>query len=207
MRPLVKVCGLRRPADAELALELGARYLGCVLASDSPRCATLAEAVQIRRLAASAKNEAELVLVFRDSTPRQIVAAAQLSGARRVQLHGAREGTADAVREAGLLVHPVQAVDRGADALPQPATPPTREEPALLDVGAGGTGRRFPWRLLGGASPPATFIAGGIDPDNVNELLFHRPFGIDVSSGVEQLPGRKDPARLRGLFAAAGYPA
>jgi phosphoribosylanthranilate isomerase len=72
----------------------------------------------------------------------------------------------------------------------------------VLDVAAGGSGRRFDWALLGGRAPYATFIAGGITPDNVGALLRHAPWGIDVSSGVESAPGVKDGGRLKALFAS-----
>jgi phosphoribosylanthranilate isomerase len=74
--------------------------------------------------------------------------------------------------------------------------------PVLLDIGAGGSGTPFDWRLLGRVAPPRLWIAGGITPENVDELLEHDPFGIDVSSGVEVAPGIKDARRLRKLFAA-----
>ena len=74
--------------------------------------------------------------------------------------------------------------------------------PVLLDVGAGGSGTPFDWRLLGRVAPPRLWIAGGITPANVRALLARAPFGIDVSSGVERAPGIKDARRLRALFAA-----
>lgn len=81
---------------------------------------------------------------------------------------------------------------------------PTRARPALLDVGGGGTGRGFDWTLLGARAPDATFVAGGIRPDNVRVLLKYRPYGIDLSSGVESSPGVKDPHKLRALFEEVG---
>jgi phosphoribosylanthranilate isomerase len=87
-----------------------------------------------------------------------------------------------------------------SSALPRFSTRPTQDEPALLDVGGGGSGRTFDWDLLGGSAPGFTFIAGGIRPENVEELLRHQPYGIDLASGVETAPGVKDEKRLRTLF-------
>jgi phosphoribosylanthranilate isomerase len=78
------------------------------------------------------------------------------------------------------------------------------DTPALLDVGGGGSGRSFDWDLLGTEAPPFTFVAGGIRPENVEALLEHRPYGIDLASGVESEPGVKDEEKLRELFDRIG---
>ncbi len=94
-------------------------------------------------------------------------------------------------------------MERDSSSLPRFEPPPTEAQPALLDVGGGGSGRCFDWTLLGERAPPATFIAGGIRPDNVRALLKYRPYGIDLASGVESaagVPGEKDEAKLRALF-------
>jgi phosphoribosylanthranilate isomerase len=91
-------------------------------------------------------------------------------------------------------------VDPRADRLPAFACHPEPHRPAVLDAGAGGRGRRFRWELLGPRAPDATFIAGGIGPHNVLELLRYRPYGLDLSSGVESAPGIKDPERLSLFF-------
>jgi len=199
----VKICGLRRVADAELCLDLGASYLGCVLAADSPRCATIAEVQDIARAAA---NRAEVVLVFRGNSVLEILRLCDETSVRRVQIHGTNPLACQYLNFYGMHVHPVFAVPAGATCLPELIPPPDERSPALLDVGAGGTGRRFAWQLLGPQSPAATLVAGGITCDNVVELLEYRPFGIDVSSGVEQTPGVKDETLLRQLFERVGQP-
>ena len=201
MRPLVKICGLRRAEDAEVALELGADLLGCVLASDSPRCATLAE---VAGIAAAAAGRAEVVLVFRRPAHDQVVTACRDTGVGRIQVHGVPAAAVDALEATGLCAHRVYAVGEAARQLPVFDPAPTPDRPAVLDVGTGGSGRTFDWRLLGARAPAATFVAGGITADNVATLLAHRPHGIDLSSGIEREPGVKDPDEMRRVFRTLG---
>ncbi|MEO6593473.1 MAG: hypothetical protein ABIP94_01825, partial [Planctomycetota bacterium] len=109
-----------------------------------------------------------------------------------------------ALAAARIVTHRVFKIAVDARALPVPVAepPPTADAPVIFDVGDGGSGCRFPWALLGERAPTATFIAGGITPDNVPALLWHRPWGIDLSSGVESTPGIKDAVRMCRLFAA-----
>jgi phosphoribosylanthranilate isomerase len=217
----VKVCGVRRVEDARLAVALGAGWIGCVRAKDSPRCATLREVAAIRR---GVDGRAGVVLVGRvrrgegnadgdervernERDGREIAAAlvreAKRVGAAAVQIHGASRAALARVRDAGLVAWRVISLARGAARLPRSLrTARVARSPVLLDVGAGGSGTPFDWRLLGRVAPPRLWIAGGITPENVGELLEHDPFGIDVSSGVERAPGIKDARRLRELFAA-----
>ncbi len=196
-KPLVKVCGLRRIEDAELCVQLGAKYLGLVMAQDSPRCASVAAARQIARLV---DGTADVVLVFRRNSVDEILRLCKQTSVRRVQIHGTNAQACMQLGFCGLTVHPVYQVDANASRLPEMRLA-SEEQPALLDVGGGGTGQCFVWDLLGEQAPPATFVAGGITPDNVRRLLCHQPFGIDVSSGVETAPGIKDPEKLQRLFA------
>lgn len=195
-RPLVKICGVRAADDAALAESLGARFIGCVVATDSPRRATRREIAAIRR---RLRGTARLVVVDRGGDVRALTRLAKELAADCVQLHGAPPEALAALRDAGLAVLPVVALPDDASALP-PLPPACDETPRLLDRGRGGGGRPFDWTLLAGHAPSSTLIAGGITPDNVAALLRHRPFGIDVSSGVESAPGRKEPALLRRLF-------
>ena len=213
-RVQVKVCGVQRVEDARLAVELGAGWIGCVRAVDSPRRATLREVAAIRR---GVDGRVGVVLVGRvrrgerdakgDERHELEIAAELVRDARRVgasavQIHGASRAALARVRDAGLVAWRVISLARGAARLPRSLrTARVARSPVLLDVGAGGSGTPFDWRLLGRVAPPRLWIAGGITPQNVGELLEHDPFGIDVSSGVERAPGVKDARRLRELFA------
>ncbi len=197
MKPRVKICGLTRAVDVELAVTLGASYVGFVLATDSPRAITASAA---RVLAAGLSASVQAVLVFRAADVEEVLSAVGESGVRRVQIHDLTELARQALVAAGVTVHRVLAIDPRARALPEFVPPPSASEPGLLDVGRGGSGRTFDWRLLGDAAPAHTFIAGGLTPENLAALLPHRPWGIDLSSGVERAPGIKDHGRLRRLF-------
>ncbi|MCA8953114.1 MAG: phosphoribosylanthranilate isomerase [Planctomycetes bacterium] len=190
----VKICGLLRERDAALALDLGANFVGCVVAPDSPRSASFADRRAIRELA---RGRAKFVLVVRGLGRDAVRALAQECEPDHVQWHGlspARER--ELAAELPLLA--VREIGPGAAALPHADATPSA--PVLLDGGRGGAGRRFDWSLLAGGAPACTFVAGGITPATLPALLLHSPWGIDVSSGIECAPGEKDPAALRALF-------
>ncbi len=196
----IKICGLTRPEDVALACELGADICGFILAS-SPR---RVDWDQLGRLVSALPTSVLSVAVMVDPQPTQVDRA--LSLVDRVQLHGsespefcARYGRrvwkALRIRQSGDL----EAVDSYAG----------RVGAFLLDSYqdgvAGGTGRTFPWSYLQGRDFPApTFLAGGLTSANVADARqLPSLHGLDVASGVEAEPGRKDPDKLRQFFAAA----
>ncbi len=196
--PRVKVCGLARASDVDIVLELGAAACGFVVAPDSPRAVA---ATALAGLAAIVHRAGRCpVLVSRGVRCAEVAVLAQRAKITAVQMHDASDADLAALRAGGCDPWRVLRVPVEGTALPQPATPPTLLRPAVLDGGRGGAGTRFPWSLLGPMAPACTFLAGGITPANVGELLPRRPFGIDVSSGVESTPGCKDPTRLRAVF-------
>ena len=196
----IKICGLRQPEDARLAVRLGARWIGIVRAPDSPRSATIEQA---RRVIAAAREEdpsVRPVLATGRRTRDEVVEDAQALGIERVQPHGLSESGIRTLRAAGLVVHRVVRVPENASRLPSFASPEASDGPLVFDVGGGGTGRSFDWSILGERAPARVFVAGGIRPENLARLLPRRPWGVDVSSGVETAPGVKDPERMRRLF-------
>jgi len=197
MRPLVKICGLKRAEDAELAVSLGANLVGAVRTPSSLRRVSVDEA---RALFSRIGSNAARVLVFRDVPLEEVLSDARASGADWVQLYHTSDSDVRRVESEGLRVLRVYDLSEEALRLPAFSAKPSADRPALLDVGGGGSGRSFDWALLGDEAPRFTFIAGGIRPDNVEDLLGHRPYGIDLSSGVEREPGVKDEAKLRRLF-------
>ncbi len=198
MMPRIKICGVRRAPDALLAVDLGATHIGCVLAKDSPRCATPGE---VREIAAAVASAAQMILVFRDPRAEEVAEASAVTGVENVQVHGVDEIFCLQLEARGLAVHRVYSLAPDATELPKPRVAPTEGCPAFLDVGRGGAGRPFDWEMLGEQAPHATFIAGGVTPDNVSRLLEQKPWGVDLSSGVESAPGVKDPEKIRRLFA------
>lgn len=206
--PAVKVCGLTRLRDAEVAVEAGAAYLGAILAPGYRRSVTASEAGVIFR-----SFQALAVGVFVDSDGDALRSAAGSAGLRVVQLHGEETPeVADAVRSAGYEVWKAVRV-RGADDVDAALRRYAGSVDALLLDGydpsaAGGTGTRFDWSAVAarlGALPDGLRLvaAGGLRPDNVAEAARTlRPHAVDVSSGVESAPGIKDPAAVRAFVRA-----
>jgi phosphoribosylanthranilate isomerase len=179
----VKICGLTRAEDARLAAELGADALGFVV---TPGLARSVDPGHVPELVAPGPQP---VLVFRSPNVEDVGRAVTLSGVGVVQLHRAAP---EVIRGARELARVIVAYEQ--------LIPGTEAEPTLVDSGAGGTGVPFHWRELAPHAPAWTWIAGGIDPDNVLSLLRYRPWGIDVSSGLEAAPGVKDARRMSLLF-------
>ena len=196
----IKICGLRRPEDARLAVRLGARWIGVVRAPDSPRAATLDEARQVIAAAREVNPDVRPVLATGRRTRGEVASDASALGVERVQPHGLPEAGVRALAHAGLIVHRVVTVPEAAARLPDFEAPEESDGPLVFDVGGGGSGRAFDWRILGRRAPARAFIAGGLRPENIGRLLPYRPWGVDISSGIESSPGVKDPERLRRFF-------
>jgi indole-3-glycerol phosphate synthase/phosphoribosylanthranilate isomerase len=195
--PYIKICGVTRPDDAALAAKLGATHLSCVMTAESPWFVPPAQAKDI---AQAAGKKVRAILSSRNATVETVLEAVRQSGIKSVQLANYREPDAQAVEKAGCTVFRVHEVPTGANMLP-PLTPePSERSPAVLQVAAVGSGLTFPWEILGTDAPAATFIAGGVRPENVCALLTHHPYGIAINSGLESEPGIKDPDRMQLFF-------
>ena len=180
----IKVCGITSTSDAEAAIEAGVSAIGLVFAT-SPRQVTIEKALEI---AALVRDRVEIVGVFKDSTRVEMAHAALRFD--RVQIH------ADARLR---VVVPVLRAVRPYEF--DPAAPMNEGEMTLID-GSEGRGQTFDWTQIR-SKPFRLVIAGGLTPENVGEAIAAaRPFGVDVSSGVENAPGRKDPEKMRRFVAA-----
>lgn len=200
----VKICGLRRPADAVVAAEAGADYLGCVLVEGSPRAVSPAEALEVGRAAGL-----PLVLVVAARSLEWIEEAGHLACASVIQLHGDESpAMVSEVAERGPWQVWKGVRTRGLDdARAAIEGYGGAVDGLLLDGWApgalGGTGVSFDWeevaRARGAIPPSCLFIAaGGLNPDNVRRVVsVLAPDVVDVSSGVEESPGCKDPALIR----------
>ncbi len=197
----VKICGITNWADARLAIDAGADALGFNFYPPSPRCVTPAQAWGIiRRL----PPFVEAVGVFVDWLPDAIEALARAVGLSAIQLHGDEWPAVVANLAASRPVIKAFRVRRGF----QPATLARyRRASAFLLDGfrqglRGGTGEQFDWRIARRAHRYGRIIlAGGLGPENVAQAIDEvRPFAIDVCSGIEARPGKKDPGRLRELM-------
>jgi phosphoribosylanthranilate isomerase len=197
----VKICGITSVEDAEEAVEAGADALGLMLYPGSPRYISL-ETAQIieRRLPPYIIR----VGVFADAAPEDVFSAMHRCGLNLLQFHG-RE-TPEFCRQFGMMTMKAFRI-RDAQSLQELADYQT--DAFLLDSYVpgkeGGTGETFNWELAveAGKYGKPIFLAGGLTPENVAEAVRKvRPFGVDVSSGVEQSPGKKDPAKMRAFIAA-----
>lgn len=188
----VKICGITNEDDALLAVAMGADAVGFVFAP-SVRQLPPQQAYDItRRLPA----EILTVGVFRDEHPARVVEVAHRAGVKAVQLHG-RE-TVDQTRQvAGHFRWVIKAF--GADDENLPRADAYGTDLVLLDAPHPGSGRVFDWSVAGDAPDSVRLIlAGGLTPDNVGAAVREvEPWGVDVSSGVEREPGRKDPIAVK----------
>ena len=195
----VKVCGITRRDDALLAADLGASAIGFVFWRRSPRYVDPETAAAIAR---ELPADVAPVGVFVDPTVGEVRLIAAQVGLAAVQLHGDEPATlCDGLPYRVLKAVPVagEATCAAAERVPARIT-------VLLDardpLRKGGTGRTVDWGVAADvAARRRIFLAGGLCPENVGEALRTvRPYGIDVSSGVEAQPGRKDGGRLRDFF-------
>ncbi len=188
--------------DATLAVELGASALGFNFYSPSPRYVPPAEAARIIR---SLPPFVMAVGVFADETDSGRVAAiAREAGVAAVQLHGPKFPPLNGMLEGIPLIMAVAVGEgfnpSGLRGVKARAFLLDTLDPALR----GGTGKTFDWTQAREAKQYGPIIlAGGLTPENVGQAIREvRPFGVDVASGVESAPGKKDPVKLRAFFKA-----
>lgn len=204
MSPKIKFCGITALDDARLAAEAGAWAIGLIFWDESPRRCDPTVAAEI---ATALKRRVEIVGVFVNPTLDELAHAADAAPLTIVQLHG-EEGPsfcAEASRRTGCKVIKAARVRSRADIQ---ALVPFHTDYHLLDSHVsgrrGGSGETFEWDLARnhrGTVP--VILSGGLTPNNVAEAVATvQPFAVDVASGVEAAPGRKDPAKLR-AFAEA----
>ncbi len=207
----VKVCGLTSVAEALACAEVGVDWLGLNFHPGSPRRVVPAIAAEI---VASLPASCEAVGLFVDRPPVEVAALARTVGFKIVQLHGS-EPPRDLLALADLTI--VRAFRLGSDAaiaamlayLEEAAELGRAPDAVLIDGHVagqpGGTGHSIAFDLLDRLPPlPRLILAGGLTPENVAERVARvRPWMVDVASGVESSPGRKDPQRVAAFVRAA----
>ena len=189
----VKVCGLTRVEDVELAVELGACAVGFVLEASSPRLVGLADASRLLEVVPPYVVRVAVMGPFELGQHLASFDAVQAIGARRSMLEPSQRAIA------------VQRL--GSD---DPAPDPDDIDALLIDSNVpgkfGGTGKQIDFPAAKGAmaeSVRPVILAGGLNPDNVGRAIKElRPFAVDVSSGVESEPGAKDAGAMRAFFEA-----
>jgi len=195
-RPLVKICGITRREDALTAMELGADMLGFVLA-DSPRRITPEKLRSFRDL--PVLKAGVVVLKPGESLPRPVRELLEEGALDLIQFHGSEEP--EILRQYPGYKALRMRSPEDLEALSRFSPPPVLTD-AWSPRAAGGTGERIAGEIMEPlARRPALWLAGGIRPDNVREILsLCRPDLIDLSSGVEASPGIKDRRALKQLF-------
>jgi phosphoribosylanthranilate isomerase len=210
----IKICGNTTLQDAQLAGEEGADAVGFVFAP-SPRRVT---AAQVAAIMPHLPASLEKIGVFVDATLDEISATVRDCGLTGVQLHSEAgpDITAQLRASFGTNLRIVRVVHFGPDAADYAAsiTADKSVDAILVDsrtaTAVGGTGVVFDWAsaretLFRGTEARLRLVAaGGLTPDNVVEAIATlRPWGVDVASGVEMTPGRKDPRKVRDFIANA----
>ncbi len=195
---LVKICGVTTEADALLSVALGADAIGFVFAPSPRQMSRHA----VERIVERLPRGVLTVGVFRDEAPERVVDIVNTIGLGAAQLHG-DESPHDIAYVAARVAWVVKAFPAGHDGIGQVAS--TGAAAVLVDAASPGSGEVFDWRLAEGVVDPARLvISGGLRPDNVADAIAHlRPMGVDVASGVESSPGRKDPRLVRAFVIAA----
>jgi phosphoribosylanthranilate isomerase len=196
---LLKICGTTSEDDALLAIAMGANAVGFVFAPSPRQVSAQRVADIVKRLP---REDLLTVGVFRDDAPRRVVETVFAAGLQAAQLHG-RETPEETlwVRQRIPMVikafpggdpRVAHADDYGADAI-------------LLDSPSPGSGSVFDWAMAGDLPEgQRLIIAGGLHPGNVAAAIMRaKPWGVDVTSGVEATPGVKDPMKVKAFIEGA----
>jgi phosphoribosylanthranilate isomerase len=202
MSAKVKICGITSVEDGLAAVEAGADLIGLMFYEGSPRRVTLPAATEISRALPP------LILkvgVFVNPSEELVLHAIGKCGLTMLQFHG--DEPPEFCTQFGVMS--IKAF-RIRDEASLAALPNYPTDAYLLDAhsksGLGGTGEKFNWELAIEAQKfgRPIFLAGGLTPENVAQAVRQvRPFGVDVSSGVESAPGKKDHAKMKAFIEAA----
>jgi len=212
----VKICGMTNLEDALVAVDAGADAVGFVFYEKSPRCVTVERA---REIVEKLPDEIEKVGVFVGTTEEALIDAANDVGLTVAQVYPGANNRLPVLRDEFLRNAHCQvivamaepALEAGSFLLPGPTL--ARVFAVLVDSGSadrpGGTGEKFNWGHAGFIREGMKrldvpfVVAGGLAPENVGHAIeVFRPWGVDVTSGVEASPGKKDPEKVRAFLRA-----
>ena len=201
----IKICGITNPEDAAIAVQAGADALGFVLYRKSPR---FVEPAVVKTIVAGLPPFVLPVGVFVNEQPDRVRALMDECGLALAQLHG--DETAPYCQDLGRpVLKALRLKDRGTFLALAEFHGRANVRGFLIDAFSdqayGGTGKTVDWILAQEAARSMPIIlAGGLTPTNVADAIAHvRPYGVDVSSGVEHSPGKKDHAKVKAFIAAA----
>jgi phosphoribosylanthranilate isomerase len=201
METKVKICGITSVADGLAAAEAGADMIGLMFAAQSPRLIELPTAAEIAR---ALPPYVLRVGVFVNPDEAQVMEAIAACGLNLLQFHG--DEPSDFCTQFGLMsVKALRVKDAGSIAALENYSTDAFLLDAYSKAGLGGTGEKFNWELAIEAHKYGRpiFLAGGLTPENVADAVKTvSPFAVDVSSGVESAPGKKDAAKVRAFIRA-----
>ena len=199
MRTRVKICGITRPQDAVAAAQAGADAIGLVFYPPSPRFLSVERA---REIAGALPPFVQAVALFVNADAAQVAQVIGRVHPAMLQFHG--EETPDFCRQFGLPYVKACRVSQGVDLL-EYLRPFSRAAAWLFDSHVpeyGGVGESFDWSLVPAAGDHPLILSGGLARDNVADAIRRvRPWGVDVSSGVESAKGIKDAAKIAAFIA------
>ena len=194
----VKICGITSEQDALIAVAMGADAVGFVFAPSPRQMSPNAVQAIVRRL----PPEILTVGLFRDERAQRVVEVVNRAGLKAAQLHGneSREDCGYVAVRVPLVIKAFSAGDARLARAGEYGAPII-----LIDAPSPGSGKVFDWRLAEGAPKGRRIVlAGGLDATNVGEAIRTvHPWGVDVSTGVEASPGKKDPSKIRAFVQAA----
>ena len=194
----VKICGITNEDDALFAVAMGADAVGFVFAPSTRQVA----AQQVFDITRRLPPEILTVGVFRDEHPARVIDTVNRAGLKAAQLHGFETPAmvADVAAQVRWVIKAVVAGGPDACRADEFGT-----DLVLVDAPTPGSGTVFDWALLADLPEgPRYILAGGLTPDNVGVAVARgRPWGVDVSSGVERSPGRKDPLKVKAFIERA----
>jgi phosphoribosylanthranilate isomerase len=199
MRTRVKICGITRDADLRAAADAGADAFGLVFYPPSPRCLAPERARELSRAAPAFLTS---VALFVNATADQVKRVLDIVQPQVLQFHG--EESPEFCRAFGVPYVKACRVRTGVDLL-EYWRPFSDACGWLADAwveGYGGAGTGFDWSLVPAVRAKPLVLSGGLNPENVGEAIRHvKPWGVDVSSGVESAKGVKDAARIAAFVA------
>jgi phosphoribosylanthranilate isomerase len=197
----VKICGITNWTDARRAIDAGAQFLGFNFYPPSPR---YIEPAAARRIVRRLPKHVSAVGVFVNEPEDKVLAIARRVGLDYLQLHG--EESPESVARLKRKFPVIKAIRVRGSFRPAQLASFRRASALLLDGfdrrRHGGTGKTFNWNLARGSKVVSRiFLAGGLTPENVADAIhIAHPYAVDVCSGVESQPGRKDPALIVALM-------
>jgi phosphoribosylanthranilate isomerase len=200
----VKICGITNLKDARQALEAGATFIGFNFYERSPRYVTPSAA---KRIMQSLPKKVKAVGVFVNETENKMLTIVRRIGLSHVQLHG--EESPETVARLQRTLPVIKAI-RVRKSFSTSELSRYKNASAFLLDGfdrhrRGGSGKSFPWDIARRAKRVGRiFLAGGLTPANIGEAIRSAgPYAVDVCSGVEAKPGKKDPAAVKKFMRAA----